>query len=114
MAFGFYANNCLTGNVLQPELVSRAQCALPPTLTVPGLPRDLIPTFPHTLGAREWEARGRTQVLGPLPAFGWQLPADGSLGTAGSVNGLVVLSDGGGEGGRCRCGVASSARPATL
>lgn len=52
------------------------------------------------------------QVLVPLPALGWQLPAGGGLGTAACVNGLVVLSDGGGGG--CRCGVASIARPTTF
>lgn len=81
VAFGFYANNCLTGNALQPELVSWAQCALPPSLRVPGLPRALISTFPQTLGAREWEVREGKQVLVPLLAFGWQLPAGGGSGT---------------------------------
>lgn len=82
VAFGFYANNCLTGNALQPELVSPAPCAPPSSHSVPGLPRALISTFPQTLGAREWEVREGAQVLVPLLALGWQLPAGGGLGTA--------------------------------
>lgn len=81
VAFGFYANNCLTGNALQPELVSPAPRAPPSSHSVPGLPRALISTFPQTLGAREWEVREGTRVLVPLLALGWQLPAGGGLGT---------------------------------
>lgn len=38
VAFGFYANNCLTGNAPQPELVSPAPLTPQPALSIPGLP----------------------------------------------------------------------------
>lgn len=113
VAFGFYANNCLAQECFaaRTSVLGRMHSSTIPQLSWPSQSAHLHAS--SNSGARRWEA-GKT-VLIPLPALGWQLPAGGGLGTTACVNGLVVLSGGGGwRGGGCRCGVASTARPTTL
>lgn len=75
-----------------------------------------FPKFSPPLSLRLWMLRDKRQGrdIGPCsPACPWVAVAcRWRFGRAACVNGLVVLSDGG-EGG-CRCRVASPARPTTL
>ena len=80
VAFGFYANNCLTGNALQPDLVSVLAAGAPlPVLSGPGLPRTLTPPLFLRLWILGDGRKGRELGLVPLPALGWKLPAGGGL-----------------------------------
>lgn len=95
VAFGFYANNCLTGNALQPDLVCPAAGAPLPALSRPGLPRTL--TLRPQCFLRLWIPEGgrETRKLGPWPsacpgvavACRWRFAPQQP---AARVNGLVV------------------------